>query len=210
MVNVFFELEKLRSVLRSKGVPEGYIDNILDKAESEINRAVQVEMERAMDQALEAGVQKESVDFLNEVRPAHDAFRLETASGTTDFSEPPFPMLPRLLANAKPIKDGSGVYKIIPVGKVGKEKPRMSSNIFDTHKAVDVARKEEARRNSKTPKDTKTVFRTASSKQSANTQWVLPAKKADFSEDLAQINQQLDTSVQDIVREIIRSYEEGF
>ena len=42
------------------------------------------------------------------------SFEITTDSGRTDFSEPPFPMLPRLLKNAKVAKDGS-LYKVIPI-----------------------------------------------------------------------------------------------
>ena len=53
-------------------------------------------------------------------------------------------------------------------------------------------------------------FRTATSKQNRQTQWVQPAKEKDFTEDVAEINKMLGADHDDVVMSIIRSYEEGF
>jgi hypothetical protein len=139
---------------------------------------------------------------------------LDTASGITDFTEPPFPMLDRLLAKgAKPMKDGSGVYKVIPVGKPSeKPKPPIYTNIFDAQKAISAERYEAAiaQYNKIAPKNSKVNFKTATSKQNRATQWVLPEKPKDFTEDLAEINNMLGREHDDIIMSIIRSYEEGF
>lgn len=214
MVNLFLEIERLKSSLRSKGMEEQFVEEVAAKAQTEISLALRERLDAAMDLAVQSGVQKDSADFINDLRPRPDAFIIDTTSGITDFSEPPLPMLDKLLARgAKPMKDGSGVYKVIPVGSESKEKkPAVHTNIFDAQKAIAAERYENAvsQYNRVTPKGSKVNFRTATSKQSRQTQWVLPEKKKDFTEDLAEINNLLSADYDSVVLNIIRSYEEGF
>lgn len=214
MLNIFLELERLKSTLLSQGIDPEHVDIIAANAEVEISLALKNRLDQAMEQAIQSGIQKDSADFINELRPRPDAFVLETSSGQTDFTEPPLPMLDKLLAkNAKPLKDGSGVYKIIPVGKSGdKAKSPIHTNIFDAQKALAAERYESslAQYNKIIPKGSKVNFRTATSKQNRATQWVLPEKPKDFTEDLADINNTLGSEYDSIVLNIIRNYEEGF
>lgn len=213
MVNIYLELERLKVTLRNKGMGEDFVNTVVDKAEAEINDRLSEQMSNAMENAIQSGMQKKSADFINDLRPAPGAFQLETASGNTDFSEPPMPMLDRLLASgAKPMKDGSGIYKIIPVGAPSKTpRPSVASNIFEAQKAIAAERYETAlaQYNKVKPKGSKVEFRTVTSKQDRNTQWVQPAKEKDFTEDLKEINNLLDESHDNIVMSVIRSYEEG-
>lgn len=209
MINKEFELDRLRHTLRTRGLNESSIDLIVAKASQEIEAAMAEKMAAAMESAVELGVEKDSADFINDIKPRPGAFQLETSSGNTDFSTPPFPMLPRLLSGAKPIKDGSGVYKIIPVGKPG-NKPRISANIFDAQKSIVAERAELAKRqyNKVSPGGSKGEFRTATSKQSQLTQWVMPAKEKDFTEDVISINETLAKELEDVVMGVIREYED--
>jgi hypothetical protein len=213
MVNIFLEIERLKATLRSRGIEEQFIDNIASKAETEISRALSERLNSALEVAVQSGVQKESSEFINDLRPRPDAFMIDTSSGSTDFSDPPLPMLDKLLARgAKPMKDGSGVYKVIPVGgDTSPKRPPIHSNIFDAQKAISAERYENAviQYNKVAPKGSKVNFRTATSKQNRNTQWVLPEKKKDFTEDLAEINNMLLADYDNVVLGIIRSYEEG-
>lgn len=214
MVNLYLELQRLKANLINKGLDESSVEVILEKAEIEINMRLQSEMDSAVDNAVQSGVQKDSADFINELRPRPGAFQLETESGITDFSEPPYPMLDRLLAKgAKPMKDGSGVYKVIPVGGSSKQPKRpIATSIFDAQKAISAERYETAvtQYNKIRPKGSKVEFRTATSKQSRNTKWVLPEKEKNFTEDLKQINNLLEESHDSIVMDTIRQYEENF
>lgn len=213
MVNIFLELERLKTSLRSRGMEEEFVEILVSKANEEITLAIRERLDNAMDLAIQSGVQKESPDFINALRPRPDAFTLETDSGITDFTEPPMPMLDRLLARgAKPMKDGSGVYKVIPVGKSNSQsKPPIHTNIFDAQKAISAERYETAlaQYNKVKPKGSKVEFRTATSKQNRATQWVMPEKPKDFTEDLAEINSMLSKEYDDLVIGIIRSYEEN-
>ena len=210
MVNITFELYKLRASLTNKGLEQEAIESIILKAQREISAAIEEQGGAAMDLAVEAGVQKRSPEFINELMMDSVNLELTTMSSTLDFSDPPFPMLSRLLQNAKPMKDGSGVYKVIPVGS--KSSKPIASNIDEVHKRINVERLENARTqyNKIAPRGSKTSFRTATSKQDPSTQWVVPAKDKDFTEEVASINSQMRESVDVIVKNIINSYEDGF
>lgn len=214
MPNIIFELDKLRVTLRNKGLDSSTVDNIVSKASQEINHAFEQQVDAAMQLAIEAGVQKRSVDFINELRYDSLSMQLATDSGNMEFSEPPYPMLSSLLKNAKPIKDGSGVYKVIPVGKPGVDRPKISSNIYDAYKQINAERIENARKNyqSIAPGGSRgsVEFRTATSKQDANSKWVKPATEKDFTQEVTSINKDLESTMDGIVFDIIRSYEESF
>ena len=213
MPNILFELDKLRVTLENKGLDNTAIEGIIRNARNEIRDAFIYQGEAAMELAIEKGVEKRSDDFINELRLNAVNMELTTDSGNMDFSTPPYPNLPNLLRGAKPIKDGSGVYKVIPVGKPG-NRPKISSNIYDAQKQIMAERYEAANVASKSvkPKGSKggQAFRTATSKQNAASQWVLPAQNKDFSADVKNLNTELDKTMEDIITGIIQSYAEGF
>jgi len=208
VINIFFELDRLRHGLESKGVKSDIVDSIVRKARREIEEAVASEGEAAIDRAVEAGVQKNAPDFINELRLDAVNFEVTTDSGNLDFTIPPYPMLNSLLKNAKPMKDGSGVYKVIPVGKPG-NRPPISANIHDAQKKIAAQRAEEAKKRYQAiiPSGSKgQQFRTATSKQDASKQWVRSEQPKDFTEDVAAINTDLHASLNDKIRDIINTY----
>lgn len=210
MINAFFELDRLRVHLLSKGVDEKVADKIVAKAKAEIDAAVQAQGQAAIDQAVEIGAQKESADFINQLRLDATRFEIETESGQLEFDEPPRPMLPYLLKNAKPMKDGSGVYKVIPVGKPG-VKPSFAKDIVEEQRRISAERVAAAKQRARdiAPHGSQ-IFRTATSKQDPTTQWVQPAKEKDFRDDMAAINQNLRESLDDSIRDIISNYMEMY
>jgi hypothetical protein len=213
MINLLMELDYLKIILINKGFDEKTADSIIEKARSEINSIIEQESGAAMQLAIEEGVEKESADFINQLKLNRINLELTTESGNMDFSEPPKPMLPFLLRNAKPIKDGSGVYKIIPVGSPSsKPKPLVSSNIYDAWKHENAVRAEAAkvRRQNITPKGSVADFKTATSKQNSATQWVQPAKEKDFTESVDNINRQLSESLDDKIKSILQEYMEAY
>lgn len=208
MVNVFFELDRLRAHLASRGVDNSTAEQIVNKASAEIGVLFQSRGTQALEQAVEIGAQKESADFINQLRLDGLNFEVTTESGQLDFSEPPRPMLPFLLKNAKPMKDGSGVYKVIPVGKPG-VKPSFAKSIVDEQRRISAERMEEAKTRARAiaPAGSQ-VFRTATSKQDPQTQWVQSAKDKDFTDEVKGINTELQGSLDDSIRDIIREYME--
>ena len=214
MSNILFELDKLRVTLENKGLDRNVVDTIVQKATSEIRDAFNYQGEAAMQQAIDEGVAKRSPEFINELKLDMVNMQLTTDSSNMDFSTPPYPMLARLLQGAKPMKDGSGVYKVIPVGKPSSNRPKVSSNIYDAMKHSNAERAENANAqySAITPKGSpgKQQFRTVTSKQNSATQWVLPAQNKDFSDTMKGINSGLSTSMDDIIGNIIQSYLEAF
>lgn len=213
MANILFELDKLRVTLRNKGLDARAIETIVNKASREITQAFEEQGDSAMQLAIEAGVAQRSPEFINELQLDPSSMELTTESGNMEFTEPPYPMLSKLLQNAKPIKDGSGVYKVIPVGTSSDNRPKVSTNIYDAQKKINAERAESAKRqySSIAPAGSKaTQFRTATSKQDANTQWVRPAQTKDFTADMQSINKELVDTMDDRIRDILQSYEEGF
>ena len=213
MSNVLFELDKLRVTLENKGLNSTTIEGIIRNARNEIRDAFIYQGEAAMELAIEKGVEKRSDDFINELRLNAVHMELTTDSGNMDFSTAPYPNLGNLLRGAKPIKDGSGVYKVIPVGKPG-NRPKIASNIYDAQKQIMAERYEAAKVASKaiSPKGSKggQAFRTATSKQNANSKWVIPAQNKDFTDDVKDLNKELDKTMDDIIAGIIQSYTESF
>lgn len=210
MINVFFELDRLRTHLISKGIDEATVASVVSKASNEINNLVITRGQEAVDEAVSIGAQKESAEFINDLRLDAQNFEVKTESGQLDFSEPPRPQLPFLLKNAKPIKDGSGVYKIIPVGKSG-NKPSFSKNIVDAQRRISAERVERAKAHAKAMAPIGSqMFRTATSKQDPTEKWVQPAKEKDFLHHIASINQDLQASLDDSIRDIINNYMELF
>jgi len=208
MSDIMIHLEILKDHLRDRGFDDNFINNVVAQAQQDINSAISSKQDAAMDEAVDVGVQKGSADFINDLRPSDDAFELETESGRTDFSLPPYPNLHNILKNPKVAADGS-LYKVIPVG--APSPPRnIAANIFDAARAMDIERKEQAAAQSRTPRNVKTTFRTASSKQDATNSWVLPAKPMDFTDDLNQINSQLRDNIESTITEIINSYKEAY
>jgi hypothetical protein len=117
-------------------------------------------------------------------------------------------MLPFLLKNAKPIKDGSGVYKVIPVGKAG-IKPSFAKNIIDEQRRISAERIEAAKARARSVAPTGSqIFKTATSKQDPSKSWVQPAKEKDFTDDVNAINHNLQQSMDDSIHDIIRNYME--
>jgi hypothetical protein len=213
MANIFLELEKLRFTLKNKGIDARTVEIIVGKAGREITDAFEGQADSAMQLAIEAGVQQRSPEFINELQINPMEMTIDTESGNTEFIDPPYPMLNSLLQNAKPMKDGSGVYKVIPIGSTGNERPKVSTNIYDAAKQINAERVENARRQYQaiSPTGKKAVqFRTATSKQDPVQAWVRPAKTKDFTSDLSSINKELADTMEDKIRDILRSYEEGF
>ena len=146
MIDPNAEIDRLRQRLRFKNLSESIIDEICDDVSREISIVTSDILADAMQEAISAGVDAKSTDFVDEVRTVRSgaSFDIVTDSGRTDFSEPPFPMLPRLLKNANIAKDGS-LYKVIPMKQKGSYN---KNNVAATTEAA-YANIESARRQAK-------------------------------------------------------------
>lgn len=240
MLDATTELDRLKNLLRLKNMPEHMAQEICQEASAEISDTVIDLISDAMSSAVSAGAEVDSSNFVREVmsvRHGH-SFEIATKSGRENFSEPAFPMLPKLLANAKVAKDGS-LFKVIPL----KQKSSSSTLAVTTEEAFKNinnsreilkeqrrAKMKESRTQSMNPleglegigpmlassqgevrkmKETQrgpTNFKTVSSKQDANAQWVKPAKDADLTGKLRDINSDLQQSIDMAIEQIMRKY----
>lgn len=240
MLDAVTELDRLKNSLKLKNVPEHLAQDICREASAEISDIVIDLISDAMSDAVSAGADVNSSDFIKEVMSARSgqAFQIITKSGREDFSEPPFPMLPKLLKRAQVAKDGS-LFKVIPL----KQKSSTSSLAVTTEEAFkninsnrDVLKQQRrariqeskagsinpfeglegvepmlasSRNESKKVKETQSGpvnFKTASSKQDPGSQWVKPGKKADLTDKLMNINNNLQYNIDDAINQIIRKY----
>ena len=236
MLNVTDEVNNLKLTLSMDGVPFYIIDGIEKEVRREIATRTYDALDDAIQKAQEAGEDYRAEDFINELTAVKigDSFRIGTDSGKTDFSTPPFPMLPKLLKNAKIAKDGSR-YKVIPMVKKGTiglttesamgdlNRARADMKSMRGHKKLDPTDRGESfiglynkqRSSGRTTAEKKHTgkgavdFRTASSKQDANTQWVHPGRNADMTDTLESINNSLFDEVQFIIKDVISRYKEA-
>lgn len=170
MIDPNTEIERLRQRLRFKNLSEKVIDSICDDVSRDISLTTSDILASAMDEAVSAGADVGSEDFVNEVRAARSGatFDIVTDSGRTDFSEPPFPMLPKLLKNAKVAKDGS-LYKVIPIRRKGSYNEINGNKTSATTEAA-FASIENARRRAKEDKaNTKRTYASPDAMQGMDT-----------------------------------------
>ena len=237
MIDANTELSRLRQNLRFKNLSESVIDSICDDVSNEISNILADLLANAMSEAVQAGG---SADFIQEVTSIRSGsgFNVGTQSGKSDFSEAPFPMLPKLLQNAKVSKDGT-LYKVIPVkqkgsisrtavtteaalanienariqakqDKTNQNRGSSSPDIMrgaDTLSAMQAISKSREKTDKYLPSNGPVQFRTATSKQDANTQWVNPGKQADMSGLLQSINANLHDEMDRAILETIRRHE---
>ena len=150
MLDANHEIEQFKHRLRFKNLSEPVIDSICQDVAIEIMHASTDLLADAMEQAVQAGAEARSVQFISEIRAVSNggSFMVGTESGRHDFSEPPFPMLPKLLKNAKTAQDGSR-YKVVPIrdkgtksnlGRIGVTTEAALRNINDARKLAKEAR----------------------------------------------------------------------
>ena len=232
MINPQNQLDQLRRTLQQKGLSDEDIRFLVDQAAQDISVALVDLAYDTLNSMEQLGIQTKSTEFATDlvmdISPVD--INIRTFSGRSDFSEPPFPMMPRLLKNAKVAKDGS-LYKVIPI----QSKSVPTNSIIEAQMALqkmnEVKRnslKEQARAKRELPtlstepglsvrdylakrkhsqQVTATHFRTVSSKQDPATQWVNPGKDLNFSKDIHEANAQLQQRASEIISDIIKMYE---
>lgn len=217
------KISRMRTYLQSIGLDVFKTEDLIEQAYEEINDSLKQMVSQAVREAALAGEVMDADEFLREIKLDADSgyVQISTDSGKLDFSEPPTPMLPWLLKNAKTAKDGSQ-YKVIPVGGPSKSKPAKQvkdidgaiSNIASASSmedmATDVARKfgmaPMLTKRSESTKSGPVSFRVASSKQDQNTQWVLPAKDKNLTSAVMDINFRLRSEIDKMTDEVIDRY----
>lgn len=145
MLDPNYEIDQLKQRLRFKNLSEDIISSICENVANEIINASTDLLANAMEEAVQLGQDKRSVQFISELKAIQHGnhFMVDTESGRHNFSEPPFPMLPRLLKNAKVAEDGS-LYKVIPIRDKGSSgsSGRMKVTTEAALKGINDARRE--------------------------------------------------------------------
>lgn len=141
MLDANMELDRLRRSLEHKRLSREVVAEVIDLAKGEISEAMARILQDGLQEAIEAGEQVRSEAFIAELTAINvgNHFEISTDSGKTDFSEPPWPMLPSLLKNAKTAKDGSQ-YKVIPIAQKDETKvPGPKRTTVDAMRALNHA-----------------------------------------------------------------------
>lgn len=120
MRNLNNELSRLEQKLRMAKIPDEVIEESMFEIKMRVSEAAEDAAVSAYYEAKTVGEMRNLDKFLDDldIDTNINGFEINTMSGQTDFSKPPFPMLPKLLKNAKIAKDGSR-YKVIPIKKKG-------------------------------------------------------------------------------------------
>jgi hypothetical protein len=209
------KIQQLKYRLSSAGVDSGEIEYIvaavMERAQAKLANALEAGVSLAIDEAQ----RMKAKGFLGDiaVRPSHNGFEITTDSGNQDYSTPPFPMLDKLLAKGKTAKDGS-TYRVVPIGgksvkpaekqkDVGagiqaaslvKPKESLTDMTVGMARAFGAGARPQQVRQESSPAGPVT-FRTASSKQNAGSQWVIPARPADMSIAISNINSMMTEDI---------------
>lgn len=233
-----YELNRLRQQLLSSDLTESEVESIIDVASAEISAATLDIVSSAIQEVEAAGMAQNATRFLDELEAIRygNSFEIRTASGRTDFSNAPFPMLPSLLKNAKTAKDGS-LYKVIPVKDQSKtaissyqvdqsrqkklesfrkqinegiDSRRAGNDALTATEAYAVAYTQtriEGRNIKRNERSLGPVnFKTASSKQDASSAWVMPPKEQDFTGILMDVNARIRQQIDEIITDVINRY----
>lgn len=190
MFNVEEYAQRLLSRLIESGFQRHEASEICEGFRNAVRYEVDAILTESMSDLVDEGIKKNLKDFAKEVTAYRlgDSYVIATDSGRTDFSVPPFPMLPKLLKNAKIAKDGSR-YKVIPVRSTADTMRSINSNNISRSRHTDVK------------------FRTASSKQDASTQWVNPGVEGDMRDAIQAVNMDFERRVSEAIQEIASIYE---
>lgn len=219
----------LRRSLKVKNKSDDRIDELVYRAENDLNIAildiVTDNLQRVQQLAVEYGID----DFVENVHIQANggSFEIAVIGGKTDFSTPAVEMLPSLLRAGKTSKDGS-VYRVIPLPTVREFKTRSLSNVDAMQARAEEIKKERIDHNrqldagrmakslaSSAPRARMDVqvtpavgkeFRTATSKQDQTTQWVRPARDINITNELMDINSRMAAQIRDVTQSIIHRY----
>lgn len=238
MINADIEINNLRFQLQNNDYASIDVENICDTAALEVNEIILDLVSQHVDDAITYAQEIGADQFLEEldIVDIGNTYLITTVSGTTDFSIPERQMLPHLLKNGKTAEDGSR-YRVIPLKEgpkmtgdsfstmqqqldaTQKARASLASNVDGRSPNVDsmlnnyrnALRGKSLTKTASAP-DVRpvTAFRTASSKQDPNTQWVIPERNKDMTAFLATLNHDLENSINssiiDVVERYIRDY----
>lgn len=223
------DVSGLRRSLQIKRKSADRIDEIVYRAENDINIAIVDIVTYGLQQVQQLAIEYGIDDFVENVhiQAIGGSLTIAITGGKTDFSTPAVEMLPGLLRAGKTAKDGS-VYRVVPLPTIREFKTRSLSNVdamqaraadikqerIDHNRALDATRMARnlaasaprAQMNVEVTPAVGKEFRTATSKQDSTTQWVKPARNINITNELMDINSQMAAQIRDVTRSIINRY----
>lgn len=234
MLDAELELSRLKWRLQDRGYTHMQSDMICDAAREEIATSTIETITAATADAVTYAESIGAEEFISDIDvvPEGSSFSIRTRSGKTDYSTERVENLNNLLKNAKTSSDGSR-YKVIPI----KNKPKMGTssfnNMIDQNKAAAAAREALKEKRGATVSQRATAvaeqfrasissamtlnkqsgdvtFRTASSKQNSESDWVIPEKDRDMTQYLIQLNEQIRDSIQEMIHIVISRYDQEY
>lgn len=223
-------ISRLETDLRMAGLDGDEIASMLGAAHRDILDEIIGLVQGAVQEAQQLGMEMGADEFLSQIKlDTHSGYvEITTDSGELDFSTPPTPMLPWLLKNAKVAKDGS-MYKVIPVGASSMDqsaktiknidsgisamrdaRPKTASDMAaELSAAFGMGASSMVSRPKKDSAPAKPNFRVASSKQDSSTSWVKPAKDLDLTSGIMDINNRLNSSIDEVCSRVVGRYTAG-
>jgi hypothetical protein len=181
-MSIAYYIDLIRSELLDSELNESFVNHQCDKASYEISNKINIVLDEVRESCDQISVRSNGTVTLN-VQETDYGYEV-VATPNSEVEIPEKQMLPHLLKNAKVAKDGSR-YKVIPIGK-------KSNSVIDTYRQGF---------KSSNVSPGKQEFRVASSKQNANSQWVIPARTMDFSQDVDALNSYLQEKIDSIISE---------
>jgi len=234
-MNPNLELQRLRQSLLAQGRSDDRVDELCAMAAEDINDAILEIVSDAVDEVRSLGLERGADELIENmtVQQVGDSFQISTQDGRLNFSEPPFPMLPKLLSGpkAKVSKRTGETYNVVPIDQDRKPTKRSLDLVDATqHKAnalhharnaVSDTTKFDAMAAARAyaeqmtgvkvkrdvaPPSGNIAFRTASSSQNAGQKWVRPAKELDMTGIVTDMNARIEMQITHRVQQIISSY----
>ena len=222
-------ITSLRRTLRMKQKSDDRIDELVHRAENDLNVAILDIVVDNLQQVQQLAIEYGIDDFVEnvDIQAVGGHFEIAITGGKTDFSTPREEMLPKLLRTGKTSSKGM-VYKVIPLPTVREYKTRSLSSVdamqsraaeikqerVNNKRSLDAGRmaKNFATSAPKVKMDVQVTpavgkeYRTATSKQDPATQWVKPARDINITNDLMDINSRMSAQITNVTQSIIHRY----
>jgi len=229
-MGIHLSIERLRHSLMSSRMPNIEVQQICESAQGDINEALLTLVTNAITEAIDYAISIGADDFINDVQVISNfdnLYQISTHSGNLDYSKEEVEMLPSLLKNAKVSQDGHR-YKVIPMQKKEKVEHSMFSVLQSRQDMANenrealrskagiaaairanLTRQTLSARAGQSESHIKTgevQFRTATDKQDPSKSWVIPAKPADMSQYIEDLNMRISQQSYESVDSIINYY----
>lgn len=235
-MGVQLDIERLRFDLSQSGMNSQDVFRICDDVTKEINEYIANLISNAITEAIDHALNIGADDFIDDIQVLEDSngiYQISSRTGNLDYSQDPKEMLPHLLKNAD-INQHGDRYKIIPIQQKSNQVEHSMFSMMQKRqdlqddardalrdramskraglvetinsnlaKQAFIAKTEREARNEKSGD---VEFRTASSRQDASKSWVIPAKEADMTDFIKELNMTILQQSNDGIDSIINEY----